>query len=57
MATGDHLPGDPARHTGRYDELNVLGTHTGRMIEVERGERLPDNPRGYTWRYVPAQDC
>ena len=36
MEADDHLPGEPARHPGRYDELNVFGTHTGRTIEAER---------------------
>jgi hypothetical protein len=57
MEPTDHPPGEPARHTGRYDELNVFGTHTGRTVEAERCERLPVLPRGYTWRHVPAQEC
>jgi hypothetical protein len=57
MKTGEHLPGEPARHTGLYDELNVFGTHTGRTTKAQLGERLPVNPRGFTWRYVPAPEC
>jgi hypothetical protein len=57
MEPTDHLPGEPARHTGRYGELNVFGTHTGRTIEAECGERLPVLPRGYTWRLIPTPEC
>jgi hypothetical protein len=57
MEADEHLPGDPAPHTGQYHELNVFGTHTGRTIEVEQGERLPVLPRGFTWRHVRAQEC
>jgi hypothetical protein len=53
MEADEHLPGEPARHTGRYDELNVFGTHTGRTIDAERGERLPWLPHGFTWRHIP----
>jgi hypothetical protein len=56
MEADEHLPGEPARHTGQYHELNVFGTHTGCTIEVERGERLPVLPRSFTWRHVPAQE-
>jgi hypothetical protein len=57
METDEHISGEPARLTGRYDELNVFGTRTGRTIEAHRGERLPVLPRGYTWRHVPAPEC
>jgi hypothetical protein len=54
MKPDEHLPGEPARQTGRYDELNVFGTHTGRIVEVEQGEQLPVLPHGFTWRHVPT---
>jgi hypothetical protein len=57
MEPHDHLSGEPARHTGRYDELNVFGTHTGRTIEAESGEKLPKLPIGFTWRHVPVREC
>jgi hypothetical protein len=57
METGEQLPGEPARHTGRYDELNVFGRQTGRTIEVEQGDRLPVLPRGFTWWHVPTTEC
>jgi hypothetical protein len=53
MESIDHLPGEPAPHTGRYDELNVFGAHTGLSIQAERGERLPVLPHGFSWRHVP----
>jgi hypothetical protein len=42
MEPHDHLPDELARHTGRYDELNVFGTHTGRTIEAERAAIAAD---------------
>jgi hypothetical protein len=57
MEQRDHLPGEPAWHTGRYDELNVFGTHTGPTIEAERGEKRPVLRRGFTWRHVPTPEC
>jgi hypothetical protein len=36
--------------TGHYEELNVFGTPTGTIIHVRAGERLPCQPRGFTWR-------
>jgi hypothetical protein len=57
MDDNDHLPGEPARHAGRYIELNVFGTHTGRTIEAKQDERLPVLPRGFRWRHVPALEC
>jgi len=57
METDEQLPGEPARLTGRYDELNVFGTRTGRTIEARGGERLPVLPRSYTWRHVPTPGC
>jgi hypothetical protein len=56
MEPHDGLPGEPARHTGQYHELNVFGTHTGRTIEAERGEKLPSLPIGFTWRHVAEPD-
>lgn len=56
MEADEHLPGEAARHPGRYDEVNVFGAYTGRTIEAERGERLPVLPRGFTWRHVPVKD-
>jgi hypothetical protein len=50
MEEHEHLPGEPARRAGRYDDLNVFGTHTGRVAHVEAGEYLPAAPRGFTWR-------
>lgn len=52
MHNNEHKPGTPAPLSGRYEELNVLGSPTGRMIEVAQGDRLPTLPRGWTWRTV-----
>jgi len=55
MEPDEHLPGAPARYSGRYDELNVLGTPTGLSIAANKGDALPSLPRGFTWRHVLAQ--
>ena len=37
METDDRLSGEPARHTGRYDELKRVSTpHIGRVIAERR---------------------
>ena len=36
--------------TGHYEELNVFGTPTGKIIHGRAGERLPGQPRGFTWQ-------
>ena len=46
----EHLPGDAAPTTGGYEELNVFGTRTGKLILVTEGDALPRAPRGFTWR-------
>jgi hypothetical protein len=42
---------------GRYEELNVFGTRTGRIEHVREGERLPHGPRGFTWRRIEEEGC
>src|SRR5579872_6730367 len=46
----DHLPGERAAETGRFEELNIFGTPTGKLTHADRGERLPVAPQGFTWR-------
>jgi hypothetical protein len=46
----EHQPGSNAPATGRYEQLNVFGTPTGRLAHVREGEQLPSAPRGFTWR-------
>jgi hypothetical protein len=46
----EHNPGDPAPETGRYEEYDVPGNPTGRIVHVNEGEPLPVAPRGFTWR-------
>ena len=36
--------------TGHYEELNVFGTPTGTIVHGRAGERLPRQPRGFTWQ-------
>jgi len=52
MALRDHQPGDPAPSSGDYEELNVFGTPTGRVVAVTKGERLPGTAIGFTWRPI-----
>jgi hypothetical protein len=51
----EHQPGTEAPATGRYEQLNVFGTPTGRLANVHEGERLPSAPRGFTWRQVAEE--
>jgi hypothetical protein len=57
MKCADQHPGEPARHTGEYEELTVLGARTGWSYYVREGEPLPSLPRGFTWRYVLVLKC
>ncbi len=50
---GEYLPGEPAHTTGRYLELNVFGTPTGRVAYVAKGDALPAAPLGFVWRHAP----
>jgi hypothetical protein len=54
MEADEHLPGELAPHSGEYHELNVFGTPTGWSRYIQKGERLPVLPRGFTWRHVTA---
>jgi len=51
----EHQPGEPASRAGRYDELNVFGTPTGKVTHVREGEELPHSPRGFSWRYAAPE--
>jgi hypothetical protein len=50
MPYDEHRSGDHAPATDHYEELNVFGTHTGRVEFVREGEPLPAAPHGFTWR-------
>jgi hypothetical protein len=50
----EHNPGDPAPETGRYEEYDVPGNPTGRIVHVNEGEPLPRGPRAFTWRLLPG---
>ena len=54
--SSDHQPGEPAPHTGRYEELNVFGSETGNVIHVRKGDPLPAAPHGFTWRLVQPRE-
>jgi hypothetical protein len=51
----EHEPGQPAPRQGPYEAMNVFGRPTGQIVEVAEGKRLPDLPRGFTWRLVDAR--
>jgi hypothetical protein len=53
----EHRPGAHVAATGRYEELNIFGTPTGRVEHVRQGERLPRGPLGFTWRPVKEEGC
>ena len=53
----EHQPGDRAPVTAHYEELNVFGNHTGKVVHVTEGEPLPDAPRSFTWRRIRREGC
>lgn len=53
----EYQPGDLAPYHGRYEALNIFGTATGRIVEVAKGEPLPELPRGFIWRSVQPPKC
>jgi hypothetical protein len=56
MEPHEHQPGEPASRAGRYAELNVFGTPTGKVAYVGEGEELPSSPRGFSWRHMAPDD-
>jgi hypothetical protein len=50
MISADYPPGARAPLTASYEELNVLGARTGKVIVAQEGNDLPSAPRGFTWR-------
>jgi len=50
MAFSDHYPGEVAPRSGVYEELNVFGTRTGRVVVVAKDEEFPAAARGFSWR-------
>lgn len=55
-STHEHKPGDPAPETGHHEELNVFGSHTGKVVHAIEGEPLPGAPRSFTWRRVVREE-
>lgn len=53
----DHQPGDPAPHTGHYEELKVFGSETGNVVYARKGDALPSAPHGFTWRLSQKTEC
>jgi hypothetical protein len=53
----EHQPCSHAPATGRYEELNIFGTRTGRVEHVRAGDHLPRGPRGFTWRQIEEEGC
>ncbi len=56
MASVDHLPGELAPKSGVYRLLNVLGGEEPTQAAVQRGDKLPGAPLGFTWRLVRETD-
>lgn len=50
MAPTELQSGQRAPHSGSYEQLNVLGTRTGAITHANEGEKLPETPRGFSWR-------
>lgn len=47
-------PGEPAPDAGPYEELNVFGSRTGKVVVVQEGDTFPTAPRGFSWRSLSA---
>jgi len=56
MDDQEYRPGAPAPSTGHYEELNVFGSPTGKVVRAEEGSKLPAAPRGFSWRHVWRDD-
>ncbi len=50
MVHDEFVPGEPAPSFGLYQELNVFGTPTGKVIVMVQEETFPTAPRGFKWR-------
>ncbi|HLJ06328.1 MAG TPA: hypothetical protein VKT26_08650 [Acetobacteraceae bacterium] len=50
MFDNEVRPGERAPATGSYEELNVFGVRTGKVLHIRTGEALPAAPRGFSWR-------
>jgi hypothetical protein len=50
MDRNEFTPGKPAPDPGCYEELNVFGAPTGKVIVMASGETFPAAPRGFSWR-------
>jgi hypothetical protein len=48
----EQQPGDPTPREGHYEALNVFGSKTGRIVQMNEGQPLPPLPRGFTWRRI-----
>jgi hypothetical protein len=53
----EHQPGTRASITGRFEELNIFGSPTGKIEHVREGERLPPAPQGLSWRHIEGNAC
>ena len=51
----EYAPGTPAPKPGIYQQHNFLGSVTGVTVSiVNRGQKLPPAPRGFTWSVVAS---
>ena len=50
MVHDEFVPGEQAPSFGLYQELDVYGTPTGRVVAMVQEETFPAAPRGFKWR-------
>jgi hypothetical protein len=50
MTRNELQPGEPAPLLWAYEELNIFGATTGKIVVMNEDEELPRAPRGFTWR-------
>jgi hypothetical protein len=55
MALDEQFPGDPALLSGEFEEVNIFGSRTGRVVLAMKGDELPPAPRGFGWRLLAAR--
>src|ERR1700733_10770126 len=57
MTPEEHQPGEHADAFREYEELNVFGTPTGRVVLAAKDEDFPDAPRGFSWRLLAERSA
>ena len=57
MTVDEYQPGGRVPRRGRYQEVNVLGTPTGKVALMMEGDEFPDAPNGFGWRLLSERSA